>query len=246
MARRRGLPAGQPAGHPCTCSSSTAIRGSTPCGIWASTTSRSWTRWPTAGSTTTRIRTPSTPGRTRRCSARSPTMSVNDDPVTVAVRRQIRRLLVVPPGFVEIDPPLGFVTMGSGPHVPTGGPTDFEAQLIGQSIVGVLVPDWAWDALLAGLRRQHRRRVRGGGHHRCASGLYPRHGAPSPLPLSVGWRDLRPASMLARLRDLRPHLRGHGPHPRGVGSGHERPGRGPERANCSTRSTGSWPGTRTR
>ncbi len=51
---------------------------------------------------------------------------------------------MVPPGFVEIDPPVGFVTMDAGPHIPTVGPTDFEAQLIGQSVVGTLVPDWAW------------------------------------------------------------------------------------------------------
>ena len=77
--------------------------------------------------------------------------SVNSDPVSVAVRREIRQLIVVPPGFVEIDPPVGFVTIGSGPHVTTQGPTDFEADLVGKSFVGTLLPDWAWNALLGAL-----------------------------------------------------------------------------------------------
>ena len=79
-------------------------------------------------------------------------LSVNSDPVSVTVRREIRRLIVVPPGFVEIDPPVAFVTMGSGPHVTTQGPTDFEADLVGKSIVGTLLPDWAWNTLLGALR----------------------------------------------------------------------------------------------
>jgi len=77
---------------------------------------------------------------------------VSDDEVKVEASRDIRGEMIVPPGFVEVDPPMGFVTMGPGPHVETIGPTDFEEQLIGKSVVGVLAADWAWAALLAGLR----------------------------------------------------------------------------------------------
>ena len=78
--------------------------------------------------------------------------SVNDEPVTVAERRAIRKRLVVPPGFIAIDPPIGFVTLGPGPHVDPGGVNDFEAQLVGQSAVAVLASDWAWSWLLDGFR----------------------------------------------------------------------------------------------
>ena len=77
---------------------------------------------------------------------------VTDEPIPPDELRAIRLRLTVPPGFVEIDPPVGFVTMNAGPHIPTVGPTDFEADLIGQSVLGTLAPDWAWIGLMAGLR----------------------------------------------------------------------------------------------
>lgn len=78
--------------------------------------------------------------------------SVNDEPVTVAERRAIRKRLVVPPGFIAIDPPFGFVTLGPGPHVDPGGVNDFDAQLVGQSAAAALAPDWAWSWLVDGYR----------------------------------------------------------------------------------------------
>lgn len=78
--------------------------------------------------------------------------SVNDEPVTVEERRAIRERLVVPPGFIAIDPPIGFVTLGPGPHLDPGGMNDFEAELVGQSVVALLAPDWSWSLLLDGFR----------------------------------------------------------------------------------------------
>ena len=80
------------------------------------------------------------------------TEDVSNDPGSVAERRAIRERLVVPPGFVAIDPPVGYVTLGSGPHVDPGGMNDFEAQLLGQSVVGTVAPDWGWSVVLDGLR----------------------------------------------------------------------------------------------
>jgi hypothetical protein len=76
---------------------------------------------------------------------------VTDDPTNLEERRAIRHESVVPPGFVEIDPPVGFVTLGPGPHISTIGPTDLEGELIGESAVGVIAPDWAWGVLMDGL-----------------------------------------------------------------------------------------------
>lgn len=77
---------------------------------------------------------------------------VNDDPVPVAELRVGRSRLVVPPGFVAINSPVGYVTLRHGPRIDPGGPNDFEIELIGQSAVGVLVPDWAWALFVDGLR----------------------------------------------------------------------------------------------
>ncbi|HEX9738730.1 MAG TPA: hypothetical protein VGA91_05810 [Candidatus Limnocylindria bacterium] len=79
---------------------------------------------------------------------------VTDDPVTIEARRGIRERLVVPPGFVAVDPPIGFVTLGPGPHIDPGGSNDFEGQLLAQSVVGVMAPDLAWAALAQGLRER--------------------------------------------------------------------------------------------
>jgi len=78
--------------------------------------------------------------------------AVNDDPVGVAELRAARSRLAVPPGFVAVDPPVGYVTLSHGPRIDPGGPNDFEIELVGQSAVGVLAPDWAYGLLLEGLR----------------------------------------------------------------------------------------------
>jgi hypothetical protein len=78
--------------------------------------------------------------------------TVSDEPVSVAERRAIRRRLVAPPGFVVVDPPVGDVTLGPGRHIDPGGLNDFEAELVGQSALGRVAPDWAWSLLLADLR----------------------------------------------------------------------------------------------
>lgn len=79
---------------------------------------------------------------------------VNDDPVSVEERRDIRQRLIVPPGFVAVDPPVGYVTLGPGPHIHADGPNDFEAQLAAQSVLGVVFPDWTWEWLIRGLRHE--------------------------------------------------------------------------------------------
>ena len=77
---------------------------------------------------------------------------VNDDPAgTAEERRSIRRRLIVPPGFVAVDPPYGFVVLGPGPHIDPGGATIFEGELLGLSAVGVAAPDLAWALVRQGL-----------------------------------------------------------------------------------------------
>ena len=77
---------------------------------------------------------------------------VTDTPVNVEQLRAIHESLSVPSGFVAIDPPIGFVTLGSGVHLAPGGPNDFEADLLGRSVVGVLAPDLGWAFLITGMR----------------------------------------------------------------------------------------------
>jgi hypothetical protein len=77
---------------------------------------------------------------------------VTDIPVNVEQLRAIHQSLSVPDGFVAIDPPIGFVTLGSGRHLSPGGPNDFEADLLGRSIVGTLVPDVGWAFLISSMR----------------------------------------------------------------------------------------------
>jgi hypothetical protein len=77
---------------------------------------------------------------------------VSDTPVNVEELRAIHRRLPVPEGFVAVDPPIGFVTLGSGRHLTPGGPNDFEADLLGRSIIGTVAPDVGWAFLLSGLR----------------------------------------------------------------------------------------------
>ena len=78
--------------------------------------------------------------------------AVTDTPVNVEQLRAIHQTLSVPSGFVAIDPPIGFVTLGSGLHLAPGGPNDFEADLLGRSVVGALAPDLGWGLLISGMR----------------------------------------------------------------------------------------------
>ena len=80
------------------------------------------------------------------------TQAVVDDSGTVEEQRAIRRQLVVPHGFVAVDPAIGYVTLGPGNHIDGGGLTDFEIELLGISAVGVVAPDAAWSIALEGLR----------------------------------------------------------------------------------------------
>jgi hypothetical protein len=80
------------------------------------------------------------------------TEEVSDDPAAVPEAREIRRRLLVPPGFVAVDPPVGYVTLGPGRHIDPGGLNDFDAHLLGRSALGRLAPDLGWSLLLNDLR----------------------------------------------------------------------------------------------
>jgi hypothetical protein len=71
---------------------------------------------------------------------------------SVEETREIRQQLVVPPGFLAIDPPAGHAVLNGGPHVNAGGITDFEATLLAYSAVAVVAPDWAWGEMVGSLR----------------------------------------------------------------------------------------------
>jgi hypothetical protein len=77
--------------------------------------------------------------------------TVNDEPGDLEERRSIRRRLIVPPGFVAVDPPMGFVVLGPGPHIDPGGATTFDGELLGLTVAGVAAPDVAWGVLRSGL-----------------------------------------------------------------------------------------------
>jgi hypothetical protein len=77
--------------------------------------------------------------------------TVDDEPGDLEERRSIRRRLVVPPGFVAVDPPMGFVVLGPGPHIDPGGATTFDGELLGLTVAGVAAPDVAWAVLRSGL-----------------------------------------------------------------------------------------------
>jgi hypothetical protein len=86
--------------------------------------------------------------------------SVTNDPASPTLAREIRRRLVVPPGFLAVDPPVGYVTLGPGRHLDPGGLNDFEAFLLGRSVVGVLTPDLVWNPMLDDLRDRLSRTLR--------------------------------------------------------------------------------------
>lgn len=55
-------------------------------------------------------------------------------------RRQVHERLIVPEGFVAIAPPVGFAVM-QGPTLDVQSTNDFEGVLLGESLVGVVLPD---------------------------------------------------------------------------------------------------------
>jgi hypothetical protein len=77
---------------------------------------------------------------------------VSDTWSSVAETREIRQQLVVPAGFLAIDPPAGHAVLNGGPHVSAGGITDFESILLAYSAVAVVAPDWAWGQMTGSLR----------------------------------------------------------------------------------------------
>lgn len=67
-------------------------------------------------------------------------------------RERIRSSLELPAGFVTIDAPVAHATLRGGRHVSAGGVNDFEAHLIGSSVLGSLGRDWAADFIGHSLR----------------------------------------------------------------------------------------------
>ena len=68
---------------------------------------------------------------------------IPDETGTSQDERALRSQLQLPARFLAIDPPTGHVTMRGGAHVSAGGTNDFEARLLGTSVVGALAPEWA-------------------------------------------------------------------------------------------------------
>lgn len=71
---------------------------------------------------------------------------------------QIRPELTPPRDFLVVDPPVGHVTMWGGDRITSSSITDFEAHLLGRSIVGVVLADaarqWVFEQITGGLRAQ--------------------------------------------------------------------------------------------
>lgn len=80
---------------------------------------------------------------------------VDTDPTSIAEKRRLRAEWRLPPGFIAVDPPLGFVTIPGVPRVSSIGVTDFEAHLLGSSVVGLVAPDWTRRNLGMSVRAQH-------------------------------------------------------------------------------------------
>ncbi len=78
--------------------------------------------------------------------------NVPDNWSTVEETREIREQLVVPPGFLAIDPPAGHAVLNGGQHWSAGGITDFESILVAYSALAVVAPDWAWGQMTSSLR----------------------------------------------------------------------------------------------
>lgn len=74
--------------------------------------------------------------------------TIADGPSSIEEKRDVRERLLLPPGWVAIDPPVGHVVLSGGRHVTPGGFNDFEAHLLGQSALGVVARDWV--AILLG------------------------------------------------------------------------------------------------
>jgi hypothetical protein len=81
--------------------------------------------------------------------------TVGTDPTSNSEKRRLRTEWRLPPGFIAVDPPLGFVTLPGVPHVSPIGVTDFEAHLLGSSLAGLVAPDWVRRTLGMSVRAQH-------------------------------------------------------------------------------------------
>ena len=77
---------------------------------------------------------------------------IPDETGTSQDERALRAQLQLPARFLAIDPPTGHVTMRGGAHASAGGTNDFEARLLGTSLVGALAPEWAASLVGDGLR----------------------------------------------------------------------------------------------
>jgi hypothetical protein len=83
-------------------------------------------------------------------------VEVEDTPTTDAQKRVLRKDWVLPEGFLAIDPPIGHVTIPGGAHVRTVGVTDFEAHLLGMSLLGNATPRPVREWLAGSVLAQHR------------------------------------------------------------------------------------------
>ncbi|HEX2767520.1 MAG TPA: hypothetical protein VHR55_12895 [Candidatus Limnocylindria bacterium] len=91
--------------------------------------------------------------RTLDAMAATDPRAVPDEGGSAADREEVRERLGMPENFVVIDPPASHVMMRGGPTISAGGMNDFEAHLIGRSVVTWIAPELARDLVEAGLRR---------------------------------------------------------------------------------------------
>ena len=81
--------------------------------------------------------------------------TIPNDVTTNAEKRELRDSWELPAGYLAIDPPLGFATIPDVPHLAPVGVTDFEAHLVGQSLVGQLFHREVRAMLGVSVRQQH-------------------------------------------------------------------------------------------
>jgi hypothetical protein len=79
---------------------------------------------------------------------------IPDSDGTTEERERVRSALEMPAGFVTIDAPVAHVAFRGGAHLSAGGINDFEAHLLGTSILGASpARAWAAEAIGKSLRR---------------------------------------------------------------------------------------------
>lgn len=77
-----------------------------------------------------------------------------DNPSSIEEKRAIRNQLALPLGFVAIQPPAGHVVISNAARIDRGGMNDFEAELLGDSALGLLMPDLGRAVVMDGLRER--------------------------------------------------------------------------------------------